>query len=99
LIAQNGQICATLVRPESAKGPALNLRSILPLSALAFGLCAVAFPASSAENGGMSEQQPAQTLPLPGTVASSDKPQDSVQDPVPDAGTTGQAACIDETGD
>jgi hypothetical protein len=33
--------------------------------------------------------------PLPGTVA----PPAARQNPVPDTGTTGQAACIDETGD
>jgi hypothetical protein len=70
----------------------LNFTSALRLSALALVLCAgsvVAF----AEDAGTPPEQPSN--PLPGTAT----PAAKQQDPVPDAGTTGQAPCIEETGD
>jgi len=69
--------------------------------ALALVLCAGSAAAVAAEDAAPpsdAQKQPAPDLPsnpLPGTRASSDQQ----QNPVPDAGTTGQAACIEETGD
>jgi len=78
--------------------PDLTLR----LCALVFALHAGSAAAASEDTVVPSDtqQQPAQTSPpnpLPSTIASRDKPQGAV--PVPDAGTTGQSGCIDETGD
>jgi hypothetical protein len=68
------------------------------LAILALVLCSVIATAQDATPPAGAQQQTAPDLPanpLPGTSAPS-APQ---QNPVPDAGTTGQAACIDETGD
>jgi len=75
----------------------LTLRRCALVFALLAGSAAAAGDVSAPPD---TQQEPAQTLPpnpLPGSVASRDKPQGAV--PVPDAGTTGQSACIDETGD
>jgi hypothetical protein len=79
--------------------------SIVRLSVLALLVCTTA-AAASAQDAGPPPAPPQQAQPnavappalpqnpLPGTAAPA-----AQQNPVPDAGTTGQAACIDETGD
>lgn len=54
-------------------------------------------PADNQQQAAPAPDTPAQlpSNPLPGTVA----PPAARQNPVPDLGTTGQASCIDETGD
>jgi hypothetical protein len=83
------------------KGAVLNFTSTLQRAALALVLFvgfAIAAAAEEAAPPSGTQQQPAQPLPanaLPGSV----KPADPAQNPVPDPGTNGQAACIEETGD
>jgi hypothetical protein len=78
-----------------------NFKLAIRLAVLILVLCAAPVVAMSAEDAAPpsgAQQQPAPDLPanpLPGTAAPSDK----AEPPVPDPGTTGQAACIDEIGD
>lgn len=78
-----------------------NLTSSMCALALMLGAgCAIA-AAEDATRPSDAQRQPVQTLPanpLPGTVVSRDKPAQGAV-PVPDVGTTGQSACIEETGD
>ena len=79
----------------------MSFASALGCAALTLVLCAGFVASAAAEDTAPPasvQQQPASDLPsnpLPGSV----KPAATPPNPVPDAGTTGQAACIDETGD
>jgi hypothetical protein len=76
---------------------AFGLRVVM----LVLGLAAPAFAEDAAPSVDNQQQTAPDTPPqlpsnpLPGTVA----PPAAQQNPVPDPGTTGQAACIEETGD
>ena len=76
---------------------AFGLRVVM----LVLGLAAPAFAEDAAPSADNQQQTAPATPPqlpsnpLPGTVA----PPAAQQNPVPDPGTTGQAACIEETGD
>jgi hypothetical protein len=76
---------------------AFGLRVVM----LVLGLAAPAFAEDAAPSADNQQQTAPDTPPqlpsnpLPGTVA----PPAAQQNPVPDPGTTGQAACIEETGD
>ena len=78
----------------------LGLMSRMFAFAFILGAGPIAAAAEDAAPTSGAQEQPVQTLPpnpLPGAAVSHDKPQGAL--PLPDAGTTGQSACIEETGD
>jgi hypothetical protein len=85
------------LRFMSAFGPRIVML-VLGASLAAPALAEAAAPSSdNQQQAAPAPDTPPQlpSNPLPGTVA----PPAAQQNPVPDPGTTGQAACIDETGD